>query len=104
MPAFRRCGAIFPEDTRRDLARIFALWAGARAAHGAGGPFLFGARSIADAFYAPVAARLRTYGVAAPEVIGAYCQTLYADSAYGEWEADALKEVWDFPKADGLYQ
>jgi glutathione S-transferase len=94
----------WPEDTRRDLVRIFALWEGARAAYGASGPFLFGARSIADAFYAPVAARLRTYGVETPEVIGAYCRTLYADSAYCEWEVGALKEVWDFPKADGMYR
>jgi glutathione S-transferase len=93
----------WPEDTRRDLARLFSLWTGARAAHAAHGPFLFGARSIADAFYAPVATRLRTYAVALPDVIGAYCQTIYADGAFREWEAGALSEVWDLASADGLY-
>lgn len=94
----------WPEDTRRDLERLFSLWAQARAAHGAGGPFLFGARSIADAFYAPVASRLRTYAVATPETVGAYCQTLYADPAYRTWEVGAFQEAWEMPAADGLYR
>lgn len=94
----------FPDDTQRDLSRLFALWQGARRACAADGPFLFGARSIADAFYAPVAMRLRTYAVAPPDVAAAYCETVLADPAVRAWEADALKEPWDLPATDGLYR
>jgi glutathione S-transferase len=48
-------------DLRADVARIEAMWAQALAA--SGGPFLFGAFSAADAFYAPVCMRLRTYAL-----------------------------------------
>ena len=92
------------DDTRRDLVRLFALWEGARQRHGGEGAFLFGARSIADAFFAPVATRLRTYAVATPGEIGVYCETIFADAAFREWEAAALKETWDFPATDGLYR
>ena len=53
----------WPEDTRADLARLFELWAGLRASYANDGPWLFGARTIADAMFAPVATRLRTYRV-----------------------------------------
>ena len=50
-----------PEDVEIDMRRIVALWRDCRAKFGAGGPFLFGAFSAADAMYAPVASRFRTY-------------------------------------------
>ena len=61
----RRAYVGFAPDAavRADLARIEALWALARAAHGGGGPWLFGAYSLADVFFAPVAARVATYGL-----------------------------------------
>ena len=46
-----------------DIARIAAIWRDTRARFGQGGPFLFGAFTCADAMYAPVATRFRTYGV-----------------------------------------
>ncbi|WP_223642008.1 glutathione S-transferase family protein [Corallococcus sp. EGB] len=46
-----------------DIARIQALWEGCRERYGKGGPFLFGAFTIADAFFAPVVTRFVTYGV-----------------------------------------
>ena len=46
-----------------DIKRIAALWRETRARFGKGGPFLFGAFTNADAMYAPVATRFRTYGV-----------------------------------------
>ncbi|MEJ0023059.1 MAG: glutathione S-transferase family protein [Alphaproteobacteria bacterium] len=94
---------VWPEETRRDLARLFSLWTGARKAYASRGPFLFGERSVADAFYAPVVTRLRTYAVPMSDVISAYCQTIYADEAFREWEAGALSEVWTIASADGLY-
>ena len=47
-----------------DVARVEEIWAESRRAHGRGGPYLCGALSIADAFYAPVAFRFQTYRVA----------------------------------------
>jgi glutathione S-transferase len=76
-----------------DIARIVSLWRDLRR-QASGGPWLLGAWSIADAFYAPVALRLRTYGVdlAAHGDDGraaAYLQTALADPALQEWEAAA---------------
>ena len=62
---------------------------GTRAAprFGGGGPFLCGAFSLADAFYAPVAFRFRTYGVAPRRAAGAYLAALLAHPCSREWEA-----------------
>jgi glutathione S-transferase len=77
----------------RDVARVQALWRAARAAHGAGGPFLFGAFSIADAFFAPVATRLRTYALRVDADTQAYVDAIYALPAMQRWLADAARET-----------
>jgi glutathione S-transferase len=64
-------------------------WNDCRAAYGAGGPFLFGRWSIADAMYAPVATRLRTYGIPLDPVSIAYVDATYALPAMQEYIADA---------------
>ena len=92
----------WPADTRADLERIDALWTSLRERRGTRGPFLFGARSIADAFYAPVVTRLRTYGVPLTPVVAAYCEAVLADSAFREWESAALAETWTIPETDAL--
>jgi glutathione S-transferase len=78
----------------RDIARIGAIWRDCRTGFGADGPFLFGAASAADAMYAPVATRIRTYGVALDPVGEAYVEAIYAWPAFGEWRAAALEEPW----------
>jgi glutathione S-transferase len=55
--------ASIPAGAAGDIGRIVAIWRGARNAYGKGGPFLFGAFSIADAMYAPVCSRFTTYAV-----------------------------------------
>ena len=50
-----------PDPVALEVRRILALWRDCRRRHGGPGPFLFGAFSAADAMYAPVAARFRTY-------------------------------------------
>ena len=57
-----------------------------------GGPFLFGAFSIADAYYAPVVARLRTYALPVPADVAAYMQRVWASPGVAAWVADALAE------------
>ncbi len=90
-------------DVRSDLSRLFALWGGLRARHGDRGPFLFGKRSIVDAMFAPVATRLRTYAVSAPEAAQAYCESIFADAAFKEWEAAATAEPLTIDQTEKLH-
>lgn len=73
-----------------DIARIAQIWRECFHAHG--GPYLFGEISMADAMYAPVATRYRTYNVPQDEVCQAYCDRLFAWPAMQEWIAQALQE------------
>jgi glutathione S-transferase len=73
-----------------DIARIERLWTEGRARFGAGGPLLFGAFSIADAFFAPVAFRFRTYGVHLTGAAAAYQAALLALPGMKAWEAASL--------------
>jgi glutathione S-transferase len=75
---------------RADLARVDALWCAALAS--SGGPFLFGAFSAADAFYAPVALRLRGYGLPASSDASAYIERLLAAPGPAAWIEQALQE------------
>ena len=68
-----------------DIARITALWTQSRARFGAGGPFLLGAFSIADAFYAPVVTRFVTYGVELDAGCAAYRDAVLALPAMKAW-------------------
>jgi glutathione S-transferase len=70
-----------------DLARVERLWSELRGRFGAAGPFLFGRFSVADAFYAPVAFRFRTYGVAPRGPAADYLAALLALPAMKAWEA-----------------
>ena len=74
-----------------DLARLTALWSDGLQRFG--GPFLGGARfSGADAFYAPVAYRIQTYGLTLAEPADAYARRLLALPAMQAWYAGALRE------------
>lgn len=80
-----------------DAERIQAIWREARARFGAGGPYLFGAVSLADAYFAPVASRFRTYAVPLGAVESAYVDALFAHPAMVEWVARARAETWVVP-------
>ena len=75
---------------RTDLERLFEMWSALLAAHG--GPLLFGAFTIADAYFAPVVMRLKTYGIALPAAIGAYSTRVQALPGVAAWVTDALAE------------
>ncbi len=77
-----------------DIARIDQIWQDCRRRFGAGGPFLFGEPCAADAMYAPVATRFRTYGVALAPLAQAYADAVLAWPAVLEWQAAALEEPW----------
>ena len=77
----------------RDIARVVEIWNEGRRRFGQGGPYLGGEFSLADAFYAPVAYRFRTYAVAPDGAAGGYLQALLAHPFLREWEAAALEET-----------
>jgi glutathione S-transferase len=86
---------------RDDVARIEAIWADALAM--SGGPFLFGDFGAADAFYAPVVMRLRSYGLPTGEAAQAYAERVTAHPAVAAWITDALAEQ-DFIAEDEPYR
>ena len=71
---------------QRDLERIAEIFGAAR------GPFLLGEFGAVDAFYAPVALRLRSYALPVPPAAAAYAERLLAARGPAEWIADALEE------------
>ncbi|MDA3136424.1 glutathione S-transferase family protein [Pseudomonas syringae] len=83
---------VIPVDTQNDIDRIVELWAECRTAAAESGPFLFGKPSIADAFFAPVAIRLRSYRVELPEEALKYIETIYQWPAFKRWQQAGLEE------------
>jgi glutathione S-transferase len=79
-------------EVQVDLNRIAALWRDCRTRFGAGGGYLFGHFTIADAMYAPVVSRLRTYKVELEEEAQAYADSLWAYPPLQEWAAAARHE------------
>jgi glutathione S-transferase len=92
----------WPGDTGADLAQLEATWS--RLLVRFGGPYLFGARSIADAMFAPVATRLRTYAVPVAGHVAAYCATIFSDDAFQVWERAAEAEPWSIEQTEALYR
>ncbi|MGQ0656026.1 MAG: glutathione S-transferase family protein [Betaproteobacteria bacterium] len=88
--------------SQKDIERIVAIWTSCREKHGKGGPFLFGAFSVPDAFYAPVVMRFQTYAVEVPAVARAYCEAVRNAAAVREWCEGALRET-EFVAEDEPY-
>ena len=82
------------EAVARDVARFSEIVRQARERFGAGGPFLFGAFTAADAMYAPLATRLDTYSIALDGTTRAYVDAILSLPAFREWRNAALKEEW----------
>jgi glutathione S-transferase len=85
-------------EVAADIERIQRIWAECRARHGAGGSFLFGAFTIADAMYAPVVLRFRTYAVQLSPVSRAYADAILALPPMQQWLADAVAETEVLPQ------
>jgi glutathione S-transferase len=86
-----------PDTLKQDLARLSELWG--EGLRRFGGPFLAGERYTAvDAFYAPVAFRMQTYGLDLGPDANAYAARLWDLKSMQEWYASALAEtVRDWP-------
>lgn len=80
-------------DARADIARIQESWAECRERYGKLGPYLFGAFSAADAMYAPVVHRFRTYAIEVSAEVQRYMDTMLALPAFQEWTRAALAET-----------
>jgi glutathione S-transferase len=83
-----------PEEVMANVRRIEFLWADCRARFGQDGPFLFGHFGAADAMYAPIVARLHSYGLNVGEAARDYMDAVMKLSAWAEWRAAALEESW----------
>lgn len=87
------------DDVKADVARIIDIWRECLAHYG--GPFLFGHFTIADAMYAPVYSRIKTYGLARgathKAVTARYGQALESMPAWQEWHEAALAETTIVP-------
>ena len=88
-------------ELREDVARIVQMWAEQLSA--SGGPFLFGAFGIADAFYAPVCSRLRTYALPVSVEASAYLDRIHTLVAMQRWVEQACAEH-DFLDFDEPYR
>jgi len=75
---------------RADVERLFGMWSALLDAYG--GPLLFGEFSIADAYFAPIVMRLKTYAVPAPPNIAAYLKRVGELPGVTAWVGDALAE------------
>ncbi|SDI28529.1 glutathione S-transferase family protein [Pseudomonas abietaniphila] len=83
---------VIPVEAQADIDRVIELWAECRSASKETGSFLFGKPGIIDAFFAPVAVRLRTYRVELPADAAAYVETIYQWPAFQRWQQAGLEE------------
>ncbi len=91
-------------DVEANVARITGAWPrhAARGRFGAGGPFLYGAFSGADAMYAPVVSRFHCYAVPVPPEARAYMDVIMALPAWKDWMEAGIAEPWHLADSDDV--
>ena len=77
-----------------DVERIDEIWNDCRSRFGAGGPWLFGDYSVADAMFAPAVLRFNTYGAHISQTARWYMASVLEDAALQEWLQGAKQEPW----------
>ena len=82
-----------PDEVGDDIDRVISIWAECHRRYGDKGGWLFGDFSVADAMFAPVVLRFRTYGINLPESAGFYPQRLLESKAMQEWLLAAESET-----------
>jgi glutathione S-transferase len=94
MNLHRPVGAVtLSAEARADIARIQQIWIECRERHGKSGPFLFGAFGGADAMFAPVVHRFRTYAIEVAPEARRYMDTMMSLPAFQEWTRAGLAET-----------
>lgn len=86
------------DDVRENVMRIDTIFTETRNEFGESGPFLFGEWTAADAMYAPVVTRFKTYDIKLSDVAQAYCDAVLALPAMKDWYAAAAAEPWHLPQ------
>ena len=81
------------DQAKKEVATLDALWSGLRAENAQNGDYLFGKFSLADAFFAPVMFRFKTYGIALSAAASEYQTTMLMHPAMQEWLDDAIAET-----------
>lgn len=103
MNLHRPVGAVpLSTDAKANIARVDEIWRDCRARYGGRGPFLFGAFSGADAMYAPVVHRFRTYAIEVGPEAKAYMETMMALPAFREWTEAGLAETLVIEKFENV--
>ena len=80
-------------DAQANVARIQEIWADCHARYGKNGPFLFGTFTGADAMFAPVVHRFRTYAIPVAKDAQPYMDAMMSLAAFQEWTRDGLAET-----------
>ena len=80
-------------DAHANIARIQQIWTECRERYGKSGPFLFGKFGGADAMFAPVVHRFRTYAIEVTPVVAGYMKTMMALPAFQEWTRAGIAET-----------
>jgi len=89
-----RCpGRSIPPEAQADIDRVIALWDACLTRWSGGYAFLFGPFGVADAMFAPVATRFRTYEVPLPAAAARYVETIFDMAPMREWCAAAAAET-----------
>lgn len=81
------------DEAKANITRIQQIWTECRARHSEEGPFLFGAFSAADAMFAPVVHRFRTYAIEVTPPVCDYMAAMQENAAFQEWTKAALAET-----------
>jgi glutathione S-transferase len=94
MNLHRPVGAVtLSADAQANVARVQEIWTDCRECYGKSGRYLFGAFTAADAMYAPVVHRFRTYAIKVSAQVQAYMETMMAQPAFAEWTKAGLAET-----------
>jgi glutathione S-transferase len=80
-------------DAKANVERIQEIWIDCRERYGQEGPFLFGAFGAADAMFAPVVHRFRTYAIEVAAPVAAYIEIMMALPAFAQWTREGLAET-----------
>jgi glutathione S-transferase len=93
---------VLSQDARANIARIEEIWLECRERYGKLGPFLFGSFGGADAMFAPVVYRFRTYAIDVAPRARAYMDTMMALPAVEEWTNAGLAETLLIDRIEGI--
>ncbi len=88
-------GFAVSDAVKADLDRLQELWVLARSVYGSAGPWLFGKYSLADVFFAPVAARIAGYDLPVDAAAAQYVELHLSDPAFRKWRAMGAPKTYD---------